>query len=100
VRPIDRLSKPQRIIVVIALGIAFDAVGTYVMNRGNPFANSGWYGFAPLTPGISEFSGGFYAVPTGLHGWVRLLIWLALIALWALASIRVLRPASEQPPHG
>jgi hypothetical protein len=33
----------------------------------------------------------------GLAGWLRLLIWLALTSLWALASIRVLRPSREEP---
>jgi hypothetical protein len=33
------------------------------------------------------------------HGWLRLLIWLALIGLWALLSVRVLRPSPEQAPH-
>jgi hypothetical protein len=33
---------------------------------------------------------------TGLPGWLRLILWRALIGLWALASIRVLRPSSGQ----
>jgi hypothetical protein len=30
---------------------------------------------------------------TGEPGWLRLIIWLAAVVLWAVASIRVLRPA-------
>ena len=33
---------------------------------------------------------------TGFPAWLRLIIWLALIVVWALASIRVLRPAADQ----
>jgi hypothetical protein len=35
---------------------------------------------------------------TGLPGWLRLLIWLVLIGLWAVAATRVLRPAPPEPP--
>jgi hypothetical protein len=33
----------------------------------------------------------------GLPAWLRLIIWLALTGIWALASIRVLRPAPGRP---
>ncbi len=88
-RMTDRLSQPQRIVVVIALGMALGAAGTYLVNRGNTFGD-GWYGYAPLSETV---------YPPGLHGWLRLLIWLALIGLWALVSIRVLRPSPEQALH-
>jgi hypothetical protein len=85
----DRLSQPQRIVVVVALGMAFGAAGIYLVNRGNT-AGFGWYAYAPLSQ---------VAFPprTGLPGWLRLIIWLALIGLWALASVRVLRPSPEEP---
>jgi hypothetical protein len=86
----DRLSQPQKIVVVVALGMAFGAAGTYLAGLGNTSA-FGWYAYAPLSQA---------AYPaTGLHGWARLLIWLALIGLWALFSVRVLRPSPEQAPH-
>ena len=89
-RSIDRLSQPQKIVIVLALGMAFGAAGTYLVGLGNTSA-FGWYAYAPLSQA---------AYPaTGLHGWARLLIWLALIALWALLSVRVLRPSPEQAPH-
>ena len=89
-RSIDRLSQPQKIVIVLALGMAFGAAGTYLVGLGNTSA-FGWYAYAPLSQ---------VAYPaTGLHGWARLLIWLALIALWALLSVRVLRPSPEQGPH-
>jgi heme/copper-type cytochrome/quinol oxidase subunit 1 len=88
----DRLSQPQRIVVVIALGMAFGAAGIYLASLGNT-AGFGWYAYAPLSQAV-------YPPRTGVAGWLRLLIWLALIVLWALVSIRVLRPSPEEPTHG
>jgi hypothetical protein len=84
---IDVLSKPQRIVVVIALGLALGAVGSYLVSLGSgmPF---GWTGYAPLT---AQFVG----PGRGLHGWLRLIIWLVLIGAWALGSVRVLRPSAD-----
>jgi heme/copper-type cytochrome/quinol oxidase subunit 1 len=83
----DRLSRPQKIVVVIALGMAFGAAGIYLASLGNA-AGFGWYAYAPLSAPI-------YQPHAGLPGWLRLIIWLALIGLWALGSVRVLRPAPE-----
>jgi heme/copper-type cytochrome/quinol oxidase subunit 1 len=88
----DRLSRPQKIVVVIALGMALGTAGIYLTNLGNTAA-FGWYGYAPLSANV-------FAPHTGLHGWLRLIIWLALISLWALVSVRVLRPSPEEPAHG
>jgi hypothetical protein len=84
---IDRLSKAQRVVVVVALGIGLATVGSYLVSLKDG-AVSGWTSYSPLTARL-------WPPSTGLHGWVRLIIWLALIGLWALASIRVLRPAPE-----
>jgi len=81
----DRLSQPQKIVVVIALGMAFGVAGIYLTNRGNT-AGFGWYGYAP-------FSEAAFPLRTGQ----RLIIWVALISLWALASVRVLRPSRGEP---
>ena len=85
----DRLSQPQRIVVVIALGVACGAAGMYLVNLGSTV--SGWYAYAPLSQAV-------YPPHTGPAGWLRLIIWLALAALWALVSIRVLHPSPEEPP--
>ncbi|MFY9928449.1 MAG: hypothetical protein WAK82_10630 [Streptosporangiaceae bacterium] len=85
----DRLSQPQKIVVVIALGVAGGAAGSYLVNLGSPV--SGWYAYAPLSQAV-------YPPHTGLAGWLRLIIWLALAGLWALVSIRVLRPSPQEPP--
>jgi hypothetical protein len=82
---IDRLSRAQRIVVVVAIGLALWVVGSYLVNLGSGF-HVGWTGspdvFAttPLMPGI------------GLPPLARVIIWLLLIGLWALAAIRALRP--------
>jgi hypothetical protein len=89
-RWIDGLNKAQRVVVVIAFGLALETLGSYVVNIGSGLV-SGWYAYAPLT------NGGFFA-PTGLHGWLRLIIWLVLIGVWGLGSMRVLRPASGDAP--
>jgi heme/copper-type cytochrome/quinol oxidase subunit 1 len=83
-RMIDRLSKSQRVVVVIALGLALGVIGTYLTSQIRP----GWYGYAPLTAS-------FEAPGNELPTWLQLIIWLALIGIWALASIRVLRPAAN-----
>ena len=86
----DRLSMAQRIVLVVALGLAFGVLGNYLDSLGNTGV-TGWTGYAPLTRGL--------VLPgTGLAGWLRLLIWLVLIGLWAVAAARVLRPAPDEPP--
>jgi heme/copper-type cytochrome/quinol oxidase subunit 1 len=83
----DRLNRPQRIVAVIAWGMALGAAGLYLTSLGSA-SGFGWYAYAPLAHSV--------AFPhTGLPGWARLIIWLALIALWALGSVWVLRPAPE-----
>jgi heme/copper-type cytochrome/quinol oxidase subunit 1 len=89
----DRLSQPQRIVVVIALGMAFGAAGIYLVSLGNT-AGGGWYAYAPLS-----HTQAVYPPRTGLAGWLRLIIWLALIGLWALVSVRVFRPSPEEALH-
>jgi tryptophan-rich sensory protein len=84
---IDRLSQPQRVVIVVALGVAFAAAGAVVSLRGRS-VSSGWYGYAPLTASAPRA-----ALPGGLV----LIIWLVLTVLWALASIRILRPAAVGP---
>jgi hypothetical protein len=83
-----RLTQPQKIVVVIALGVACGAAGIYLVSLGST-ATFGWYAYAPLSQATYP--------RTGLAEWLRLLIWLALTGLWALASIRVLRPSPEKP---
>jgi hypothetical protein len=87
VRWIDGLGRSQRIVVVIAFGLVLETVGSYLVNLGSGIA-SGWYAYSP-------FAGGGFAPATGMHGWLRLIIWLVLISAWALGSVWVLRPSSR-----
>jgi hypothetical protein len=93
-RRIDVLSKAQRIVVVIALGLAFWVVGSYLTSVGTGgYPLGGWTGYAPSSEGQ------FFVVARwspALHPWLRVIIWLVLIGIWALASLRVLRPSPEK----
>ena len=87
-RFIDGLSKAQRVVVVVALGLALGAVGSYLVRLGGG-GRFGWYAYPRLTAQVQ-------APGAGLRPWLRLIVWLTVIGLWALASIRVLRPSSGQ----
>jgi formate-dependent nitrite reductase membrane component NrfD len=86
-RWIDKLSKAQRVVVVVALGAAFLAVGSYLVSLGRPGIALGWTGYAPLT-----------SPSVGRPGWVSLVVWLVLTCLWAVVSIRLLRPSRRDDP--
>jgi hypothetical protein len=87
-RGIERLNKAQRIIVVVAFGMAFGVVGSYLVNLGSR-TNLGWFAYAPLGSSFVHLPG------TGLPAWLRLIIWLGLVAVWALISVGVLRESAE-----
>lgn len=78
------LNLGQRIVIVIGLGAALLIFGEWAMTWGTHFY-TGWTGYAPL---YSPTVGGLYL-------WVRLLIWLALVAIWVLASAGVLRTSKR-----
>jgi tryptophan-rich sensory protein len=83
-RWIDKLSNAQRVVVVVALGAAFLAVGSYLVSLGQPGIAVGWTGFAPLTaPSVRR------------PGWVPLIVWLILTFLWAVVAIWLLRPSGH-----
>lgn len=52
----------------------------------------GWYAYAPLSQAV-------YPPRTGLAGWLCLIIWLVLIGLWAVVSVRLLRPSAQERTH-
>jgi heme/copper-type cytochrome/quinol oxidase subunit 1 len=86
-RRIDRLGTAQRVVVVVALGVALGIVASYLTSLG---MRTGWYAYAPLSGQAFQSQG------VGEPGWVRLIVWLAAISLWALTSLRVLRQSSGQ----
>ena len=92
VRLIDGLITAQRVVIVVAIGIALAAVGLYLTRLGSH--RLGWYGYAPLAHR-------FRPPGTGLPGWLRLIIWLLLDGIWATASVIVLHRPRREPgvPH-
>lgn len=74
----------QRVVVVIGFGAGLFFFGGWLTTRGE--GGSGWVSYAPLTAaGPAGYSG------PGLHPWVRLLIWLALIVVWIIVGVVLLR---------
>jgi heme/copper-type cytochrome/quinol oxidase subunit 1 len=86
-RWIDRLGKAQRAVVVVALGLALGIVASYLTSLGT---RTGWYAYAPLSGQSFQPQG------IGEPAWLRLIIWLAVVGLWALISLRILRQSSGQ----
>jgi heme/copper-type cytochrome/quinol oxidase subunit 1 len=91
-RWIDRLNMAQRVVLVITLGLALGIVASYLTGLGVS-VSTGWYAYAPL-------SGQLQAPGIGEPGWLRLIIWLAAISLWALTSLRVLSQSSGPAARG
>ena len=87
-RWIDGMSKAQRVVVVVAFGLALATVGGYLVSLGSGPA-FGWTGYAPLASQL-------YGLGSGLKSWLRLIIWLVLIGVWALGSLRLLRPSPDK----
>jgi heme/copper-type cytochrome/quinol oxidase subunit 1 len=84
---IDRLGRAQRVVVVVALGLALGIVASYLTSLGT---RTGWYAYAPLSGQSFQPQG------IGEPAWLRLIIWLAVVSLWALISLRILRQSSGQ----
>ena len=80
---VGRLTIPQRIVLVIGFGAGLCLVGGWIANRGRPV--TGWTSYAPLTASSPAVSG------PGLHPWVRMVIWLAVVVIWVVGSLVVLR---------
>jgi heme/copper-type cytochrome/quinol oxidase subunit 1 len=81
-RWIDRLGTAQRVVVVIALGLALGILASYLTSPGT---RTGWCAYAPLSAQV------FQPLGVAEPGWLRVIIWLAAISLWTLTSLRVLR---------
>jgi hypothetical protein len=56
----------------------------FITDLGSPGANFGWFGYAPLTRLV-------LTVGSTLSDWEQLLMWLALITVWTVASLYLLR---------
>lgn len=86
-RWIDRLGAAQRVVVVIALGLALGVLASYLTSLGT---RTGWYAYAPLSGQVFQPPG------IGEPGWLRVIIWLAAISLWTLTSLTALRQSPGQ----
>jgi hypothetical protein len=78
-----RLNLGQRIVLVVALGAVLRTVGSYTVNR--RAANGDWFSYMPLTeaPYVPALDPGWHPIPAAL-------LWIALILVWALASVWLL----------
>jgi hypothetical protein len=90
-RWIDKLGQAQRVVVVVALGVALLAAGSYILSLGQGGFAFGWTGYAP--PSVAALTA---SKPAGQWpGWVHLVVWLGLTCLWAVSSTRLLRPPRD-----
>ncbi len=80
-------NNAQRVVLVVGAGVALYVVGLWLTGLGSHLP-TGWVGYAPLGSGLAI---------GGLHPWVRLLIWIAVVATWVTFSVTVLRTS---PPKG
>lgn len=90
---LNRLGLGQRVVVIVGLGVSLLFVGDYVTSLGETGYATGWTGYAPLQ--VTPLRG-----LGGLHPWAQLLIWLALVIVWVVGSLRILhrreRPGGER----
>jgi heme/copper-type cytochrome/quinol oxidase subunit 1 len=89
-RFVERLGLAQRVVAVVAFGLVCGVVGEFIVSLGSGGADTGWFGYAPLTTSIAVSS-------DQLSGWEQLLVWLGLIVVWAAVALWLLRspPASD-----
>lgn len=78
------LNLGQRIVLVVALAAALRTVGTFMVNRRD---GGGWFSYAPLSD-VPIYP----AADSGWHPVQAAVLWIALIALWAAASVWLLGP--------
>ena len=74
-------------VLVIGFAAALVVIGEY-STTADSF--TGWTGYAPLS-----VSGSPFVVPGGVALWVRLVVWLALVAIWVAGSL----PLRRSPPR-
>lgn len=83
------MNQAQRIVLVIALGLALGIVAiTANIVIGDPL-EPGWYEYSPNV-GVNV-SDDYYVVATDEAILRQALVWLAGLALWTAASLRLLR---------
>ena len=74
-----RANLAQRVVVVLALAALLALVGLYIANDGFSQRGGGWFGYTPLSDQIYLGNGGLDPFP-------RLLVWAAIVIVWALIA--------------
>lgn len=85
---IDGLNLVQRIVIVVALGVALSDLASYLINM---VTYTGWTAYAPLTTGSSA---------PALRAWIRPVINLASVLVWVTASVPILRTPKDHTGQG
>jgi hypothetical protein len=80
-------NRQQLVVLVVGLGLTLYVLGDWLTTLGSRALN-GWVAYAPLQA-VNPLG--------GLHPWVRLVIWLLLIALWVGTSCAILRSRPSSP---
>ena len=90
-----RLNVRQRVVIVIGFGVGLYFLGSWVTALGRRGTSFGWVAYAPLSRSVNTAD-----LPgSGLHPWVRLLIWLLLTVVWAIVGVLLLR-STPAPTDG
>jgi len=76
---IRRANLPQRVVIVLALAAFLGLAGSYVVSDGFSQRSGGWFAYTPLSDQV-------YFGSRGLGPFPRLLVWGAIVIVWALAS--------------
>jgi hypothetical protein len=84
-------SKTRRIAVLVGLALLLGALGGYVMKLG-----AGHQDFATPPFGLTLAPPQPPPEASALKPWMRVLIWLVLIGVWAFACIRLMRHRHRQ----
>ena len=86
----DRLTLPQRIVIVVALGFAMRVLQWWLLEDHD--LRDGWFNYAPNSGLAYSPANRFSPVVFGLGS-------LALLAAWCVASVWLLamRPKTEDP---
>ena len=98
---LSRLGIAQRVVVVVALGLALLAVGIYISFLGLPGGAAGGFENATFLSPSQGFSPPMLLTQAGpdLSPWEQLLVWLGIILVWATLSVVVLRPLRRVDPE-
>ena len=90
------MNQAQRIVLVIALGLALFAVAGAVNLVLLDRVGAGWFDYAPNTGVTTSQTDTYYVVPTDRDVLEQAGIWLLALATWAGASVWILRNRAQR----